>query len=90
MGKNITSARRKLLTLHAVVIGWTVLCTSLWLVAVVDAALDEAACHAEGGWFCGPGAAAVIGGVVYFFLFAFGLIPIAIGWMLSKYARARR
>jgi hypothetical protein len=82
-------AKRKLLTWPRAVIGWALLCTVLYLWVVVDAALNEAECNAEGNWFCDPEFAAVVGGIVYFELFLIGLVAIGIAWILHALLRRR-
>jgi len=84
-----TQATRKLLTWPRVVIGWALFCAGLYVWNVVDAALSEAECNAKGDWFCGPGFAAVLGGIVDFLLFITGLVPIGIVWMLDTRLRRR-
>ena len=82
-------AKHKLVTWPKAVLGWALICAGLYAFSVISAALDEAECNARGDWFCDPGDAAVFLGLVYFVLFALGLVPIGLVWILDTFLRRR-
>jgi len=84
-----TRAKRELFTWPRAVIGWALLCAVLYLWVVVDAALNEAECEAEGNWFCGPEIVAVLAGVAYGEIFLIGLVALGIAWALDAFFRRR-